>query len=370
MACCVGSSGHGNGTVRRLQGGNVVHAVPCHGHIVAVCLESEHKSFLLLGRYPPEDSISFTSILNILLRHKRTGIHRFIPSIQAGKPGNPGNRARIVTGDHFKIHALLPEIPQGLFGAVPDSVCQSAQADDFIYGRKGFRRDDSVSTGKNQHSLSLRGQFINTHTKRLRAAAPENIFRSSEDQRGPVRKSGSGFLALRRERHYRTGRFRTGRNPGTEGVQSRALFVKNAEETAERLLHFNLCTVHAFNNRQLHFPGGNGAGFIQAEDIHAGKRFNTSKLLHQGVFPAELYYADGHSNTGKQDQTFRDHTDHGSHGLGHRCFCKFRERNRIGCKPVIDYNLFQKEHNAQRNEEHRVKTDQLFQFLHQAGAGT
>ncbi len=43
---------HGAADVRSLEGGRVVHPIPCHGHHIAPALEGLHNFHLVLGRHP------------------------------------------------------------------------------------------------------------------------------------------------------------------------------------------------------------------------------------------------------------------------------------------------------------------------------
>lgn len=56
---------------------------------------------------------------------------------------------------------------------------------------------------------------------------------------------------------------------------------------------------------------GDGAGFVEAEDVNAGEGFDTGEGLDKGFFAGELQGAYGQSDASEEDEAFRDHADHG-----------------------------------------------------------
>ena len=54
----VASAGHGDGAVRRLKGGDVVHAVSYHGHAMAVFAQRLDQPLLILGGYAAENGVA------------------------------------------------------------------------------------------------------------------------------------------------------------------------------------------------------------------------------------------------------------------------------------------------------------------------
>ena len=65
----------------------------------------------------------------------------------------------------------------------------------------------------------------------------------------------------------------------------------------------------------LQFPCCNGAGFIQAQNIHSGQGFDGFHFLHKGIFLCQTPHTQYKRNAGEQHQTLRYHTDNPGNGI-------------------------------------------------------
>ena len=283
---------------------------------MAFALQRQHQFLLLLRGNPAEDRIAVAGVIQVFFGFQGGGVHIPVPPGNAGTAGNHGNGDGVIAGDDADIHILLPEIAKGFIHCGAQLVRQDTDAADGFEGRQGFGRNQSLAFHQDQDPFAFRGVLFHPLAEFRGIAVAEDEFRRAENQHGAVIEGGGGFFALRGEGEHVPGLFIGRRDLCPQSVQRGAVLVKDAQQPGKGLFCFLPGAFHAFHGFQFHGAGGQGAGFIQAQHVHPGQGFNTGKLLHQGVAPAQLDHTDGHGHTGQQDQAFRNHADHGCHRRG------------------------------------------------------
>ena len=123
----VAAAGHGQRTIRRFQGGNVVHTVAHHGHAVAVPLQGADQLPLVVGGDTAEDGILPAQGRIVLFAVQLGKIDLLFRPGDARPLGYAGNRQRTVAGDHFDGNALPAKVFDGLADLGPQTVAQAKQ---------------------------------------------------------------------------------------------------------------------------------------------------------------------------------------------------------------------------------------------------
>lgn len=121
----VATARHGDGAVRRLEGGDVVHAVAHHGHAVAVLSQRLDQTLLVLGGYAAEDGVMPGQRGIILLAFDSGKIHRAVCAGHTGGGRGMGDGQRTVARNHLERDALLAKVAYGFLHVGTQRIAQA-----------------------------------------------------------------------------------------------------------------------------------------------------------------------------------------------------------------------------------------------------
>ena len=122
MACGVGTTAHGYGTIRFLHGKDVVYAVAGHSHLEPAVLQGLYQLLLLLWLYAAKHGVDAYRVGNLLRRVERGGVHKPIGPLNAGLGCDLRDGKRVVARDDLYRNSLVRKLGKGGRGVVTNGV--------------------------------------------------------------------------------------------------------------------------------------------------------------------------------------------------------------------------------------------------------
>ena len=253
----------GNARIRPGQGRGIVDSVAYHGDL-ALGLQLPDHGLLAVRQHPGDDLV-----------HSGLG------------PDGLG-RTLVVSGEHDHLDAHVLQLPNGL-GAVR------------LHGvRHGDHSGENAVTGKEQRGLALlcQGMSLGRHIRRY-ADGTGNKLQAAAQQRFPLQLGAQAVSGQGLEIRYRIG-FHTSRGPLLQdGLGKRMLAF--AFQGQGKLQQFILLRI-ADNIRHLGFSLGDGAGFVQNNDLRLSGLLQRDGRLKQNTVLGTHAVANHDGHRGSQAQ--------------------------------------------------------------------
>ena len=166
-----------------------------------LCLQRLHHRLLLLRCHTSEHTVCCNCLVHLFLGCDRCCIYVLLRIFKACTSGNGRNRHRIISGDHFQIHALALKICQRIRCLCTDHIRKKQKSDGFKSCRdlRAFIYILTVSNNQNTKSLFRKTTTIFCH---LGISFRKKKLHSTHQIRTCIFKSSSTVLSVGRERDH------------------------------------------------------------------------------------------------------------------------------------------------------------------------
>ena len=336
LDCRIRTRCHGNGTVRALHGQDVIDAVSCHGHRMAVLFEGLHDHLLLFGPDPSEDRILFDRCRNVLFCPQPGGIHILVRIPDAGLPGHLRYRNRIVSRYDPDADPLVHKVGKGLGRVLPDGILQKDVKDGLYPGpvqavfRHGigplFRRPFlgfiifSQISGKDQDAQALLGKGGDLLLVAV-VRGCQDILRSPQHI-GPVVELDRAVLCPGGEGHGGqchavavSGKV-LAHGPHGDIVVRKGIQV-GAHQGPVKVQLLGGKIFHRDRVRHQHIIVRDRTCLVHAQNVDPGQGLNTLHVMEHDLAPGQFYGSRGQSHGDQKIKALRDHADDGGYHRGH-----------------------------------------------------
>ena len=307
-------------------------------------LQHRHDLFLLLWRHPAKDRMCVDEFLIEVFLADIAHVHTALIVLKTGLAGDRGDRLDMIAGDDLDVHAFFSEIIQRLIDILAQDVTEHDRKQPLCF-QSTFLVRQFVTLGQDQDPAPFLHLLFQLPWQRR-----QQTVRRPQHQTAITGKAHGAPLARRGERDLCVWFMCILRRKMTAERLIRLIIIIAVMQIGGPVFHIRLCMRsqidHLFHR---HLAGRDRTGLIQTERIDIGQRFQRIQILHQHLLLCQLCRTGGQAHADEQHQPFWQHAQQSGRTAD----------DRIVKRIVTKQDRFQKQCDAQRDDQHRRHTGHL-----------